>query len=316
MTSAGHLPLLDIGPLTSGAVDTTAELTVAVDRCLREDGFLVVVGHGVPDALRAAARRAALDFFHQDDSAKRRVRVTDRRGWVPTGHEATGYASGEESLPDLKESFTIGNEPDGTGAAYRANRWDTGIAGFRDVMTAYVGEMLRLGHDLMRLFALTLGIAEDHLTSRARHPDCELNLNWYPPIEHVGPTAGGQFRIGPHSDYGCCTILDREPGSSGLQIRTRTAEWIDAPLHPGSYTVNIGDLLERMTGGRWRSTPHRVLPPSAAAPSEEHLSLVFFHEFDADALIETLPPPVGGGECHEPVVADDYISAKYTAVTL
>jgi len=92
--------------------------------------------------------------------------------------------------------------------------------------------------------------------------------------------------------------------------------WIDAPAHSGSYTVNVGDLLARMTGERWRSTLHRVLPPSAAAPDEELLSLVFFHEFDADAVIATLPPPAGGGAVFEPVVADDYIADKYAAVTL
>ncbi len=71
-----------------------------------------------------------------------------------------------------------------------------------------------------------------------------------------------------------------------------------------------------MIGERWRSTLHRVLPPSPEAPTEELLSLVFFHEFDADALIETLTPPIGGGAAFEPVVADEYIAGKYAEVTL
>ncbi len=309
-----HLPLLDLTPLRTRDAIALQSLVHRVDECLVTDGFLVVVGHGVPDAIRLAARGAALRFFHQPDAAKRAVHVDDRRGWVPSGFEATGYASGEESLPDLKESFTIGHEPDGE--RYRPNRWDTGIDGFRAAMVAYFEAMLGLGADLMRLFALALGIDEDHLTRRSQHPDSECNLNWYPALGHLGDPRPGQFRIGPHCDYGCLTILDRQAGVGGLQIQTREGEWIGAPVHPGSYTVNVGDLLARMTGERWRSTLHRVLPPSPDAPAEELLSLVFFHEFDADAVIETLPPPAGGGAMFPPVVADDYIAEKYAAVTL
>ena len=185
-----------------------------------------------------------------------------------------------------------------------------------DATAAYFDEMLRLGADLMRLFALSLVIDENHLTSMSRHPDSELNLNRYPKLGHLGAPRPGQFRIGPHCDYGCFAILDREPGVAGLQIQTRAGGWIDAPVYPGSFAINDGDLLARLTGERWRSTLHRVLPPSAEARSEALLSLAFFHEFDADALVETLAPPIGGGAMFEPIIADDYIAAKYGAVTL
>lgn len=312
-----HLPVLDLSPFYGddrGALDALAR---EVDRCLIADGFLLVVGHRVPDGVRRLARAKAMEFFRQPLDRKERAMIADRRGWVPSGHEATGYASGEESLPDLKESFTLGREVAGDGFEFRRNPWDAaGVDGFREAMVAYLDEMLRLGADLMRLFALALGVDDDHLTSLSNHSDSEFNLNWYPPLTSVPEPLPGQFRIGPHADYGCCTILDRQPGVAGLQIQTREGDWIDAPVAPGSYTINVGDLLARMTGERWRSTLHRVLPPSSEAPTEELLSLVFFHEFDADALIETLAPPIGGGAMFEPVVADDYITAKFDAVTL
>ena len=311
-----NLPVLDLSPLVAGDPTGTQRLAAEVDGCLKEFGFLVVVGHGVPDELRQKARRVARQFFHQDEAAKRRVHVSDRRGWVPSGYEATAYAGGTVAEPDLKESFTIGNELCGDGAEFRPNRWDTGIAGFREVMVAYLDEMLRFGHDLLRLFEVALGVDAGRLTDLANHPDCEFNLNWYPPFERTGPAAPGQFRIGPHTDYGCCTILDRQSGVAGLQIRSLNGEWLDPPAVPGSYTINVADLLARLTGDRWRSTPHRVLPPSPDAPTEELLSLVYFHEFDANARIETLPPPSGGGAPYEAVIADEYITDKYVAVTL
>jgi isopenicillin N synthase-like dioxygenase len=331
-----NLPVLDLTPLIANDTAGIAQLAVEVDECLKEFGFLVVVGHGVPDELRQRARTLARQFFHQDEAAKESVLVDDRRGWVPSGYEATAYAGDTVAEPDLKESFTMGPEPEctgsdgtgpdgvaangsdaiGAGLIFRPNRWDTGIDGFREVMIAYLDEMLRVGHDLLRLFEVALGVAPGRLTDLANDPDCVFNLNWYPSFERTGPAAPGQFRIGPHSDYGCCTILDRQSGVGGLQIRSLEGDWFDPPVVPGSYTINVADLLARLTGDRWRSTPHRVLPPSRDAPTEELLSLVYFHEFDASARIETLPPPSGGGAMYEPVIADDYISAKFDAVTL
>ncbi len=103
----------------------------------------------------------------------------------------------------------------------------------------------------------------------------------------------GQFRIGPHTDFGTVTVLDREPGAGGLQVDIDGVGWVDAPYDPEALTVNIGDLLAHWTGLRWRSGRHRVLPPQAGAPHEELVSLVFFFELDHDALVTPLAPPIG-----------------------
>lgn len=129
-----NLPVLDLSPLVAGDRAGTERLAAEVDACLQEFGFLVVVGHGVPHNLRRNARELARRFFHQDDAAKQRVHVSDRRGWVPSGYEATACAGDTVAEPDLKESFTIGQEPGDDGATYRPNRWDTGVDGFREAM--------------------------------------------------------------------------------------------------------------------------------------------------------------------------------------
>jgi len=310
------LPLLDLSPWYLGDQGATATLAAEVDRCLQEAGFLLVTGHGVPRAMRDETRECARSFFHQGPTVKDASHVVTRRGWLPTGYEATGYASGEDSLEDLKESFTVGQEPVGPFEVLPPNRWPARPTTFRDTIWGYYTEMLRLGHDLLGLFATALGLPVDHLRALSTAPASELNLNWYPAMERVGAAAPGQFRIGPHSDYGAMTILDREPGRGGLQIRTLSGDWVDAPVHPEAYIINIGDLLARLTGDRWRSTPHRVLPPDPSAPSEELISMAFFHEFSDDAIVETLAPPIGGGTMYDPVSSEDYIAAKYAAVTV
>ena len=136
-----------------------------------------------------------------------------------------------------------------------------------------------------------------------------MNLNWYPPADPAQPPEPGQYRIGPHTDFGTVTVLDREPGRGGLQIYTAGGRWIDAPYDPAALTVNIGDLLARWTGDRWRSTRHRVLPPQAEAPDEDLLSLIFFYEANHDAVVESLPAPIGRTS-FPPVVAHEYIGGE------
>ena len=115
-----------------------------------------------------------------------------------------------------------------------------------------------------------------------------MSLNWYGPRGASDPEPN-QFRVGPHTDFGTLTVLDREPGLGGLQVKDEAGDWIDAPHVEASLVINTGDLIRRWTNDRWCSNQHRVLPPPAEEPTEELISLVFFHEPDDDALIEALP---------------------------
>jgi isopenicillin N synthase-like dioxygenase len=143
-----------------------------------------------------------------------------------------------------------------------------------------------------------------------------MNINWYPPLDHTGPVEDGQFRIGPHTDFGTVTILDREPGKGGLQIWTESDGWADAPFVPDAFTINTGDLLARWSGDRWRSNRHRVLPPQAVAPDEDLVSLVYFYEADRDAVVEALRPPIGKQHDHEPVISSEFLRRRLDAITI
>jgi isopenicillin N synthase-like dioxygenase len=143
-----------------------------------------------------------------------------------------------------------------------------------------------------------------------------MNINWYPPLDVTGPPEENQFRIGPHTDFGTVTILDREPGKGGLQVWTEDGGWADAPFHPEAFTINTGDLLARWSGARWKSNRHRVLPPQAAAPDEDLVSLVYFYEADHDTVVEALQPPVGRANDYEPVVASEFLRERLDAITM
>jgi isopenicillin N synthase-like dioxygenase len=143
-----------------------------------------------------------------------------------------------------------------------------------------------------------------------------MNINWYPPMTVAGEPEPGQCRIGPHTDFGTLTVLDREPGRGGLQVWTARGGGEHVPHRPGSLTINAGDLLARWSGGRWTSSPHRVLPRQAEAPDEDLLSLAYFSEAGHDAVIESLPPPAGKPNDYEPVISARFRKERYDALTV
>ncbi|MFC4942748.1 isopenicillin N synthase family dioxygenase [Pseudonocardia sp. GCM10023141] len=293
-----------------------------VDAALQEAGFLLVTGHGVGDALRADVRSAARAFFALPPQQKARYGVTvGGRGWLGPGVEANGRVEGVETPPDLKESFAVGPfVPTGDAAVdaewFLPNVWPAEVPALHDVAVRYTAAMEALSRDLLRLCADALGQPLDALTALAAHPTWTFNINRYPPLTEVGEPEPGQYRIGPHTDFGTVTVLDREPGAGGLQVETPSTGWIDAPYDPAALTVNIGDLLEHWTGLRWRSGRHRVLPPQAGAPHEELYSLVFFGELDHDALVTPLEPPVGRRAGLAPVVSAPFLRERLDAITV
>jgi isopenicillin N synthase-like dioxygenase len=317
------VPVLDLSPWYSGDPAGRRQLAERVDSALSSVGFLLVTGHGVPAQLRAAVRAAAAGFFALPVPVKQRYAVSVMgRGWLPPGVEANGYAEGTPTPPDLKESYSLGADtPTGDAEVdaywFQPNVWPAEVPALRAAVTAYLAEMRRLADDLLRICAAALGRPDDFFTKVGDHPTNTFNLNWYPPIDVVGEPLPGQYRIGPHTDFGTVTILDREPGAGGLQLwDAATREWVDAPYDPAAFTINTGDLLARWSGERWTSNRHRVLPPSPDAPAESLVSLVYFHETNHDTVVEALKPPVGRRDDLAPVVAADFLRARLDAITV
>jgi isopenicillin N synthase-like dioxygenase len=315
------VPLIDLTPWYSGDPDGRAAVVADVDRALREIGFLLVAGHriapGTIDGLRAAGRA----FFRAQDAAKRPYAApVGVRGWSPPGNESHAGATGVAAPPDLKESYRFGatEAPDAPGHEhwYGPNVWPADDPEFERHGLAFAAAARALSDDLLQIFALAAGLDVDFFTSRSAHPPYSAVLNWYPSLAAVGEPAEGQFRIGQHTDFGSLTILDREPGYGGLQVRTLAGEWIDAPHVPGTLTINTGDLLARWSGDRWRSTMHRVLPPDPRDAAEELLSLVFFHEADPWTTVETLPSALAGPVAYPPVNAGEFLAKRLASITV
>jgi isopenicillin N synthase-like dioxygenase len=248
------LPIVDVS-----ATDREA-IARRIDDACRASGFFVVVGHDVPAALTARVEALAREFFARPDSEKADVAMRRGgrawRGWFPVGGELTS------GVPDMKEGFYFGEELGTDDPRVRAgwplhgpNLFPEHPAALRDAVLEYIDAVTRLGHSLLELMARALGLDEQwfarHLTT---DPVVLFRIFHYPPLPAGG--APDRWSVGEHTDYGLITILGQD-ASGGLEVRGPEG-WIAAPPVPDGFVVNLGDMLERMTGGRYKSTPHRV----------------------------------------------------------
>jgi isopenicillin N synthase-like dioxygenase len=316
------VPIIDLTPWFHGDATARAEVARQVDAALSRVGFMLVTGHGVPRALAGEVRAAAREFFALPDAVKQPYAVAvNGRGWLPPGVEANGYAEGTETPPDLKQSFTFGadrptGDPEVDDYWFAPNVWPVEVAALQPAVTDYLARMQALADELLVLCAAALGLESDFFTSHTSHATHTMNINWYPPMSVAGEPEPGQFRIGPHTDFGTVTILDREPGRGGLQVWNEADGWEDAPYESEALTINIGDLLARWTGDRWRSNRHRVLPPQAEAPDEDLISLVYFYEADHNAVVNSLQPPIGKANNYEPVLTAAFLRERLDAISI
>jgi isopenicillin N synthase-like dioxygenase len=279
------VPRVDVTALVTGAGDD-APVAAAIDAACRDTGFFSIVGHGVDPVLRTQLDALARELFALAEPEKGEIAMSRGgrawRGWFPVGGELTS------GVPDRKEGIYFGAELGADDPRVRAglplhgpNLFPRRPAELRDAVLDYLDAMTGLGHAVMRGVALGLGLPADWFRRELTHdPTILFRIFCYPPNP-----AGDQDEWGvrEHTDYGLLTILAQD-AVGGLQVRS-TSGWIDVPPDPQAFVCNIGDMLERMTGGRYRSTPHRVRNTSRAS----RLSFPFFFDPGWDAEVRPVP---------------------------
>lgn len=314
-------PILNLAAFDKAGSDAKSAIGAQVDQTCRDTGFLAVGNHGVPQATIDGVWNAARAFFELPADEKHRVappRTGYPYGYLGPGTEALAKSRGEDTPPDLKESFNGGPAatPDGMTDAdalsfcYEATLWPDRPAGFQQHWQAYYREMETLAARIMAVFAVALDLPQDHFAPFIDAPISALRALNYPAQDR--PAEKNQLRAGAHTDYGSLTILLPEPGSRGLEILTPQDEWRAVPPIPDTFVINIGDLMQRWTNDRWRSTLHRVVTPPDWA-TKRRQSLAFFHQPNWRAEITCLDSCAGNGPLHEPVLSGPYLMEKFQA---
>ena len=306
-----HVPVIDVAGIENPA--RFPHIAQEIGAAARSIGFFYVKNHSVPRALMEETFVRSRAFFALPLEEKQLIaieKIGGNRGYSGLKHEALDPNAGG----DLKEAFNIGLDlsPDDPEILARApfrtlNAWPK-VPPFRATLLAYYDACMQLALEIHRAFAADLELPLDFFADKFRKPMTTLRLLRYPAASIEGEVGAGE-----HTDYGNITLLATDD-VGGLEVRTRSGEWIAAPPRPGAFVVNIGDCLMRWTNDVYASTPHRVVNRSG----RERCSIAFFVDPDPDARVEAIPGCVPAGEKprHPPVLAADYLRMRLDATKI
>ncbi|WP_317931783.1 isopenicillin N synthase family dioxygenase [Halioxenophilus sp. WMMB6] len=256
--SIEEIPILDLS--RANTAEGRQSLALELHHAAMNLGFFYVKGHPVTQTTIDAAFATAKRYFSLPlaDKMECLMDVRSRRGYMPMFSTKVG-----ENSPDLKESFDFGfelpaNDPDVLAGKFMhgPNRWPEKQPWLRETIEIYLDGVMETSRILMRLFALSLKADEDYFIRYFNKPMMHTRLFHYPPQPHT--SSDSEFGVAPHVDHGLITILNQD-SVGGLEVKTKSGEWVGAPYIEGSFIVNLGNLFKRWTNDYYSSTPHRVI---------------------------------------------------------
>jgi len=304
MTGPGRptaLPVIDVAPLVSGLSDVqgggqAGDVAAHIQAACRDHGFFYVTGHGVPAELLEQLAEVSAEFFALPVADKMEIAMERGgrawRGYFPVGAELTS------GRPDMKEGLYFGAELPGDDPRVQsgvplhgANLFPRQLPRLRPLVLGYLEALTSVGQAVLAGVALSLGLDAGYFAAGyTADPTILFRIFHYPPSEPETRDWG----VGEHTDYGLLTLLAQDD-SGGLQVAAPSG-WIDAPPVPGTFVCNIGDMLDRLTGGWYRSTPHRV----RNLTGHGRLSFPFFLDPGFDAEVPPLPGRAAAGDDGRP----------------
>jgi isopenicillin N synthase-like dioxygenase len=317
------IPVIDISALRGSDAAAKAATAAEIGRACETVGFFYIAGHGIPEAMIEHTYALSRKFHYSSPEQKACVHLRNSpgtRGWVPISSEDDDgdpelYRLVEPSpdhdyltKPRLHAAFDVAlelpqDDPDFLAGNLMLvpNQWPDWIPGFQQDVMAYYDAVIAVGDLLFEAFAMRLDLPSDFFAERTRKTPSQLRLLHYPPNDM--PMDNDHLGIGAHSDFECFTILNQT--APGLQVMNAADEWVAAPPIPGTFIVNIGDLLEGWTNGRFKATQHRVVNTG-----KERFSMPLFFAVDYYTVIEPLPAFVSAENPskYNRIVAGDHLA--------
>lgn len=323
------IPIIDISSYLVSNVDNKKkrkEVAKRFDETLSNIGFAMVTGY---DAVLSKdcveeMRSEAKKFFALPLERKNQCHVDSQIGYVARGSENVAASLGKpSSKPDPVESLNLSGYQEKDHEWFAQDTIEKGIApwhhtdfakampkSLRIASSRYVAGVTAILNALMRISEDALNLPPKFFHKSFEKPGTLLRLAWYPPFLN---RESARQRYGEHTDYDGFTILQRESGDTGLQIRMQSGEWQSVPAIENGLTINIGDLLARWTNDRWKATLHRVASPSCD-PTQSRLSVVYFTGPHPDTVVKSLVDKTGGAPSkYAPVTAREHVQMKIKA---
>lgn len=281
------IPVVNLADFLQGNPATKQQFVQQLGKAYEEVGFVAVKNHGIPDELIARMYQQVQEFFTLPDENKEKYQIPElagQRGYTSFGKE---HAKGSEA-PDLKEFYQHGQTVQGDvpeKAEYPDNVQIDEIPGFTETFNQAYRAFENSGKALLQAIALYLGLDEHYFDEHIHNGNSILRAIHYPPIKEEPKSA---IRAEQHEDINLITLLVGA-SADGLQILSKQNEWVAVTSLPEQIVVNVGDMLQRLTNNKLRSTTHRVVNPPREKWGTSRYSIPFFLHPKSKMSLACLP---------------------------
>ncbi len=310
------IPTLDLNDFLHGTPPQKQAFVEGLGQAFEEVGFVAVRNHGLGPELTEALYGAIQAFFEQDADQKQAYEVpgaAGQRGYTRFGQEhAKGRAEG-----DLKEFFQIGQAVDPSHRMYPHYAPNVQVhhpSGFNQVTMQAYRTLETCGHTMLQAIALYLGLDSQYFREWVDGGTSILRAIHYGPILQ---DPGDAVRAAEHEDINLITLL-MGASAEGLEILHKSGEWVPVTALPDQIVVNVGDMLQRLTNHRLKSTTHRVVNPPRERWTEPRFSIPFFLHPCPDMPLDALPTcvPLGDRPHDPPITAGAYLDQRLKEIGL
>jgi isopenicillin N synthase-like dioxygenase len=285
-----EVPSLDLADFTSGDADRKKKFVADLGAAYNNIGFVAIKNHYLTADLSARLYEVIKKFFSLPDNVKQKYEIpglAGQRGYIGKGKE---HAKGRNT-GDLKEFYHIGQEvedEDPIKSEYPANIWPDEIQEFKEIGLEVYRRLERTGVQMLRAIALYLGLPENYFDDKVHHGNSILRPIHYFPIENPEEVPSDAVRAAEHGDINLITLL-MGASADGLQVLRRDGKWIPITALPDQLVVNVGDMLERHTNKKLKSTIHRVVNPPREKMNTPRYSIPFFMHPRSEMSLSALP---------------------------
>ena len=311
-----EIPSLDLADFTQGSPEQKKAFVEALGEAYTNIGFVSIKNHGLSDELTANLYGAVEKFFRLPDDVKKnyeKAELAGQRGYISKGREkAKGRNTG-----DLKEFFHVGQPTQNQREDYPDNIWPAEVPELEKHTTETYLTLLQTALHMLRAIALYLELPENYFDDKVKEGNSILRPIHYFPIEDPDSIPPDAVRAAEHGDINLITLL-MGASADGLQVLRRDGHWIPITSLPDQIVVNVGDMLERHTNARLKSTIHRVVNPPRELMHTSRFSIPFFmhpiSEMDLSCLENCIDEE--NPKAFEDITAGDFLDERLREIGL
>jgi isopenicillin N synthase-like dioxygenase len=316
MNHSVGIPSVDLADFLSGDASKKASFIEALGKAYEDVGFVAVKNHTLSDVLSAGLYKEVQAFFNLPEDVKKRYEIeglAGQRGYTSFGKEhAKGRSEG-----DLKEFWHFGQyveDGDTIQNEYPENVDIAELPNFNRIGKEAYQSLEKTGQQMLRAIALYLGLDEFYFDAKIHNGNSILRPIHYPPITHEPKSA---VRAAEHEDINLITLL-MGASADGLEVLNKQGEWIPVTALPEQLVVNVGDMLQRLTNNKLKSTTHRVVNPPKEKWGTSRFSIPFFLHPRSEMKLDCLPSCVTSEHNlhYSPITAGEYLDERLREIGL